>query len=801
MAAYPKLTELASTVPPDGAPLSIPDGAPVISTGRAAPTRPVYRDVFSARKQTARPVWLKSLVQDVTKQLAMTPATRGALSQLPLGRTGSGLFYGGAFGPWGWRPGDTFDYGSAVSYGRQNAIVVACLNAMSNSFPEAPPVLLRMARDGQEAPEPMHGAPALIRRPNLYMSWPLMANYLIVSLHLDGNAYFWKQRGGNGLPVALWPLPPWQISPVWPEEGSTAEYISGYQYTPPGEGESLFIPPTEVLHLRRQLDPENHRNGVSALLSVFRHIFTDEESSAFTAAMLKNFGVPGVILSPKPQAEQAGVRMGAADLERWKEVFTAKFSGDRRGEPMIMGMPIDVSVASFSPQQMSFEALHRIPETRICAVLNVPPSVANVLAGLEHNTYNNNKEQREAFMEQTMIPLWRLTAEELTRALLPDFERDLQNVRLEFDLSKVRALQENENEKMTRIRELTGGPILTLNEARSAAGYPAVDGGDAFYIPTTVVLTQIENLIPPEPDPALVDPNADPNADGGGAADAADAADAQDGTDGAASDAADIASIVEAMAWDGEPTFKAEMQRDPLAPEVFVKAAYSNEVATLRRELTSETEAVMAEFLKGQMRRTVTRALRNQKGIAPSYKGYADDALIGPEEIRALRKVLEPVYLKALQRTVGITSRTLRRTVQLEREAESGFVRDAGWRIRRINERTRRSVRRVLALSREKGWDAPRTGQELSKLAAFGPARAKTIARTEIGEMTNAAAQTVFVRSQTVTHVEFFDRESDELCRGWNGKILPVKAARSVPLLFHPNCSQQRFPIVRDGTD
>ena len=786
----PRLADLVSTAPPEDAPLAIPDGAPVVPsiTRPAERDRPRYLTMAEIRGERRAP-WMKALVADVVKQLAIVPATRSAPNQLPMGRTSSGILNFGSFGPWGWRPGDSFDFGAATSYGRQNAIVWACVGAMSNSFPEAPPVVLRLARDGQEAPDPNHNAARLIRRPNPYMSWPLMSNYLMVSLHLDGDSFFWKQRAGNREPVALWPIPPWQITPVWPENGTTEEYVSGYEYTPPGEGESIFLPPSEVVHIRRMVDPENHHNGLGALFSVFRHIFTDEESSAFTASMLKNFGVPGVILSPKPAAEQAGVRMGPGDVERWKEAFQAKFSGDRRGEPMVMGMPIDVSVASFSPQQMSFEALHRIPETRICAVLNVPPSVANVLAGLEHNTYNNNKEQRESFMEQTMIPLWRLVAEELTRTLLPDFERNLDSVRLDFDLSRVRALQENENEKMTRIRELTGGPILTLNEARSAAGYPALPDGDALYIPSTVTLTQITDLIPPEPDPALALPA--PGEDGGDGADAEEPDDPE----------SDIAGIVEAMAWDGQPTFKAEAQRDPLAPEVFVKAAYSTEVARLRADLTKQAEDALADFLTGQMRRTVTRAIRRQKGVVPSYKGYAEDSLIGPEEIRKLRKVLEPVYLKALQATTGITSRTLRRTVQLEREAEAEFVRDAGWRIRRINERTRRSVRRILALSREKGWDAPRTGQELSKLAAFGPARAKTIARTEVGEMTNMAAQTVFERSRTVTHVEFFDREQDDLCRGWNGKVLPVKAARGVPMLFHPNCSQQRFPIVRDDAD
>jgi HK97 family phage portal protein len=729
---------------------------------------------------------MKSLVADVVKQLAIVG------NQLPMGRTGSGLLSYGSFGPWyapQWRAGDTFDYAASVQYGRSNSIVWACLNAMANAFPEAPPIAYRADSDDGEKPEPQHPAALLIRRPNPHMSWPLMASYLMVSLHLDGSAYFWKQRAGNKKPMALWPIPPWQIVPVWPEEATTENYVIGYEYTPPGQGEPIFLDASEVVHLRRMVDPENHRLGLNALFPVFRQIFTDEEAAAFTAAMLKNFGVPGVVLSPKPAADQAGVRVTAADARRWKEAFKTNFSGDNRGEPMVMALPMDVSVASFSPQQMSFEALHRIPETRICAVLNVPPSVANLLAGLEHNTYSNNREQREAFYQQTMTPLWRLVAEELTRTLMVDFERDPAKVRLDFNTNEVKSLQENENEKMTRIRELTGGPILTLNEARDAAGYPALPDGDALYIPSTVVLTQITDLIPPEPEPGALLPDGTPDPNAPPLPEDQAAADEEDDTDG-------LVATVEAITqagWDGEPVYKS-LQGDPVGPEVLLKASYSSEVSRLRKSLEDEATRELRAFLTAQMKRTATRAARSQKA-------FVDAALIGPTEIRALRRVLEPLYLKTLQSMTGITSRTLRRTVQLEREAEKAFIRDAGWRIRRINERTRRAVRRVMALSREKGWDGARTAQELSKLAAFNEARALTIARTEIGEMTNQAAQTVFERSRTVTHVEFFDRESDELCKGWNRKVLPLAAARNVPMLFHPNCSQQRFPVVKEEGD
>jgi len=115
--------------------------------------------------------------------------------------------------------------------------------------------------------------------------------------------------------------------------------------------------------------------------------------------------------------------------------------------------------------------LHRIPEERISAVLGVPAIVAGLGAGLENATYSNARELREMFTEQKLIPLWRADAAKLNTSLLPDFTRT-RNAFIEFDITNVRALQEDENEKYTRLALAVGNkPWLTVNEARTEIGY------------------------------------------------------------------------------------------------------------------------------------------------------------------------------------------------------------------------------------------------------------------------------------------------------------------------------------------
>ena len=51
------------------------------------------------------------------------------------------------------------------------------------------------------------------------------------------------------------------------------------------------------MHFRFGLDPENDRKGRSPLAGVLREVFTDDEAANYTASLLRNMGVPGIIVS------------------------------------------------------------------------------------------------------------------------------------------------------------------------------------------------------------------------------------------------------------------------------------------------------------------------------------------------------------------------------------------------------------------------------------------------------------------------------------------------------------------------
>jgi hypothetical protein len=107
----------------------------------------------------------------------------------------------------------------------------------------------------------------------------------------------------------------------------------------------------------------------------------------------------------------------------------------------------------------------------------VPPTLANFASGLEHSIYNNVRQGQEHFYEQTVNPLWRQIAATYTKQLLrPDFEQD-RSIRLRYDVTDVRALQEDMNEVYTRLSVAVEKGWVTKDEARAEVGLDPLPNG------------------------------------------------------------------------------------------------------------------------------------------------------------------------------------------------------------------------------------------------------------------------------------------------------------------------------------
>jgi HK97 family phage portal protein len=373
-----------------------------------------------------------------------------------------------------WRYVNSLVYGAepARDLDEYNSAVFACLMTIASAYPEPP--LCVYQKDDKDNKEKMLDSPiqALLDNPtpNNELTMEEMLFWMAWAKHIDGNAYWMKMRSGNaetGNVVQLWPISPAVMWPV--TERTSNNWIDHYAYErEPGDIES--IPVNNVVHFRLGLDGKDLRKGISPLKRLVRQISTDSEADKFVGTLLRNYAVPGLVVNPQngEMIDEDTAEMMTAKLKR-------KFGNDNRGNIAVMSKETKIEQFGFSPKDLDMSILHRIPEERISAVLQVPAIVAGLGAGLDRATYSNFREAREMFTESKLIPQWRTDARKIDVSLRPDFTDD-KTIFVDYDLTNVRALQEDQDAKYKRISmAVANQPWMTIDEARSDTGLPAME--------------------------------------------------------------------------------------------------------------------------------------------------------------------------------------------------------------------------------------------------------------------------------------------------------------------------------------
>jgi HK97 family phage portal protein len=432
------------------------------------------------------------------QQMATEPADEKALAAMQWGRTSS--WYSMLLGS------TTFDYRASAGDGKSNAAVMSCVRWAQRTLPEAPLQIMERNSQGELKPKPDHALQRLFETPNPFYSGLHLLGAAFADLMLSGNAYLIKVRSRDGRVVQLWWAPASLMEPAWPDNDPSI-YISHYNYTV--EGDVIPLDPSDVVHFRDyQTDPSNVRKGISPLASLYREIASDNEAANWTGSLLRNGAIPGVVISP-----QGETGASESDLEDVKLKFMQRFGGDQRGAPLVMKGATDVKVLSFNPSEMNLRDLRIVPEERITAVLGIPAIVVGLGAGLQRSTFANYAEAREAAYESFIIPMQRLIMAQLQAQLVPDFGDPLR-LRVQFDLSEVRVLQQDENALHERTRADLLAGLVTLNQALEMIGEDPLSGaeGDVRFVPGTVTVTPLDRLIPPEPQeqPALPTDGTEP---------------------------------------------------------------------------------------------------------------------------------------------------------------------------------------------------------------------------------------------------------------------------------------------------
>ncbi len=387
------------------------------------------------------------------------------------------------YGGWGWSrirlflPGARFDWEREAADVWMNSVVALAISWLGDRFPRPRMQVSKILRNGDHQPLGRCPLVDLWQRPNPYYGRRTLEKAIGLSLKVDGNAYLYKVRDRMGKVVELWWIPHYRILPTWPADGS--KYIDGYRVWL--DTAVYHLPVEDVLHIRDGIDPRNERLGLAAVRGSLREVCTLNYESSYTGALLKNSGVPGMMIIPDgdgPQGVQ--VRPDQAGAERIKERFKDAFAGDNTGEPMVMAGKYKVVPAGFNPEQMAIDVLTQNAQARVAAAIGV----AAMSLGLRdpNKTYSNLQEANRSSWG-TIVSIQELVAEAVRFDLLPEFGYDPLQFTVEYDYAHIQEMAESLDSLHQRTREDFKADVITRNEAREQLGYEPDPGefGDSFY--------------------------------------------------------------------------------------------------------------------------------------------------------------------------------------------------------------------------------------------------------------------------------------------------------------------------------
>lgn len=406
----------------------------------------------------------------VAAPVASTAAAEAKAEGFP-GASGSSLWGGvryvnisGLNGLEGTAPGSRLNWSLLAGDPWRNSAVSLAIGWAARNFPQAPPVVRPM-----ESEEPIagHALTKLIYRPNPYYAGRTLWAATLLSYIADGNAYWWKVRDGAGTVIELWYLPHFQITP---------RFLKGRMVFEQWDGrEKKIIEARDIVHFRNGLDPDNTLKGLSPLKNLLREVATDNECTVYDATLLRNMGVPGVIISAKD-----GYNIDEPGAESIKQKYSERFTGDNRFKPTVIPGGIEVNAPGFSPEDMALDRIRRVPEARIAGAIGIPAMVLGLSVGEDQRSYANMREAREAAAEEFLIPTYAAISDDVDLQLLgvydparrehiPEMGNPLTE-RFGFNINELRMLSDDVNETAKRAGGLFKDGVATRGEARDMAG-------------------------------------------------------------------------------------------------------------------------------------------------------------------------------------------------------------------------------------------------------------------------------------------------------------------------------------------
>lgn len=349
---------------------------------------------------------------------------------------------------------------------RKNEIIYALIRKRMAAISTAP---VRVYKEGKvDAEQAKHPLRALMRRPNPYLTEKQFWQYEACYKDIAGFSAWEIEFNNLGEPMALWPMMPHWCSFL---RGDRVP-LRAIRYQPYG------LPPVDIprenLLFFQDIDPLfPFIKGLSRSAVALRIATSDNKTTDFLTVFMQRGAVAAGVLKTQQSLQDPEADRLA---KRWKE----KHGGvDKWTEIAVLGSGADFTPTQMNFKDMDFSTIDGRAEGRMCAVFEVPPILLNSATALGAATYHNYQESKTAWYHGSISDEWEYLGSEVGEQLLPYFGDDADMV-TRFDVSRVRAMQEDRDAKWKRADMAFQGGTLTRDEAREEMEYDPIDNEPIF---------------------------------------------------------------------------------------------------------------------------------------------------------------------------------------------------------------------------------------------------------------------------------------------------------------------------------
>jgi HK97 family phage portal protein len=343
---------------------------------------------------------------------------------------------------------------------RNSAVAYRCIVAIATNAATCPLEILN--EDGEVIPDEV--ADLWNHAPNDYMSARVLREISWLRLETQGQCFIYMDRGDSGQgPVASIHVldQSWAIEPVIDNTGpEDTQTLIGY-HVHGSSGRTGFLLPEEMLWLRYP-DPDDIWAALPPLRAARFALELDDYARRYQSATLQRGGTPGgvVYLGDVDEGTHKQVR---ADLAARHE------SPENAGRHLILSGPVPAKYEriGLTSEEVSYLDTRVRTAEEVMLAFGVPRDY--LMGG---TTYENRAAARATLWSDTIVPKLQVVASEIDLQTVPDPRQTA-----EFNTGEVEALQESEDQRVTRTVSLVEADILTIDEARAEVGHEPLPGG------------------------------------------------------------------------------------------------------------------------------------------------------------------------------------------------------------------------------------------------------------------------------------------------------------------------------------